>query len=251
MIRGLLISHGSPTVLIEGEEWKRKLKELGERIKEEVKPEVIVVSSPHFISWTEENLVEVGEKLKCIQDYYGFPKELYEFCYEAYNDLDVVNELKSFLKPDDKWGLDHGAWIPLMFTFPGIKAVTISISQASAKKHYEIGEKIGEVIRKLGKRAVFLATSSPTHRLDLFYLNVKPKPSMFDLILQDLINEGRFDEILNAEKIYEKEFKSAMPEGELKPLYMLLGAVKPTRGRVIDYEVPWPGVSMMVAEFFS
>lgn len=248
---GLLVSHGSPTVLVGDLEWKKTLEKVGKEIRETYDPDVVVVFSPHFVSWTRDNLIEVGERLKCIQDYYGFPRELYGFCYEAENDEELVGELTSFLKPDDRWGLDHGAWIPLYFMFPdGVKkAVTVSISAKSHEEHYELGNRIAQAAEKLGRRPLFLATSSPTHRLDLFWLGVDVGETLFDSILKDLINEGRFEEIVKAYRVYEREFRKAMPEGELKTLDMLLGAVKPKEGRVIAYDTPWPGVSLMLAEF--
>ncbi|BCU69656.1 DODA-type extradiol aromatic ring-opening family dioxygenase [Stygiolobus caldivivus] len=249
---GLLASHGSPTILTEEVEWKKELQRIGKEIRETYNPGVVLVFSPHFISWSNENFVEIGNKLRCIQDFYGFPEELYKFCYEAENDVELAETLSSFLTPDSRWGLDHGAWIPLYYMFPeGIRVVTVSISNKSHEEHYQLGKRIGEVLRDSGRRPLVLATSSPTHRLDLYYLSVRPRPTMFDLILQDLIDGGRFDEIVNAYKVYAKEFKEAMPEGELKTLDMLLGVVQPSKGKVIAYDTPWPGVSMMLASFNS
>jgi len=98
---------------------------------------------------------------------------------------------------------------------------------------------------------VFLATGAPTHRLDLFYFKVKPRPSKFDSLLVDLLKEGKFEEVLKAKELYPKEWKEAMPEGELNTMYMLMGFVKPKRAEVIDFDVPWTGVSMLATAFYG
>ncbi|ARM75546.1 DODA-type extradiol aromatic ring-opening family dioxygenase [Acidianus manzaensis] len=257
MAFGLFISHGSPNILIENNNWKDVYRNIGKSIMEKFKPETIIVASPHFISWTGTYYIEQSEKLECIQDYYGFPDETYKYCYDAFNDVELVNEIikesDGKIKGDTKWGLDHGAWIPLYYMFPDNKPriVTISITENSAEQHYKIGEIIRKAVDKIGRNAIFIATGSPTHRLDLFYFKILPKPTKFDMILIDLIKSGRFDEILHIKELYPKEYKSATPEGDLNTLYMLLGYVKPKKAELLNYDTPWAGVSMIASEFYD
>ncbi len=254
---GYFISHGSPTLLVEDTRWKRTLASLGKEIKEKVDPEVVVVSSPHFFTFTNSHYVEVSEELECIQDYYGFPEELYKFCYSAKNDVELAKKIAELsdgkVLEDRSWGLDHGAWIPLYYMFPegGVKVVSVSINDDSPEEHYKLGEVIYKAVEELGRRAVFIATGSPTHRLELFYLNVKPKPSDFDLLLVDLLKQGKFEEIMRARELYPSQWKRAAPEGGLNTMYMLMGFVKPKRAEVIDFDVPWPGVSMLASSFYG
>ncbi len=255
---GLFISHGSPTILIEeNNSWKDLLRKIGKELKEKYNPETIIVSSPHFFTWSGIHYVEVNEKLECIQDYYGFPDELYKYCYDALNDVDLAKEIarqsNGIIREDDKWGLDHGAWIPLYYMFPEDKpkVVTISITDRSPKEHYQLGEIIRKATEKMNRKAVFLATGSPTHRLDLFYFKIPPKPTKFDMILIDLIKNSKFDEILDIKQLYPKEYVGAMPEGDLNTLYMLLGYVHPKRAEVLGYDTPWTGVSMLASSFYG
>ena len=252
MIKGFYISHGSPTILTENNKWKDTLRSIGKRIKDELNPQTVVVVSPHFFSWSGTFLVETQEKLECIQDYYGFPDELYKFCYSAENDVSLAYKIIENAKrkgiditEDNKWGLDHGAWIPLMYMFPeGIRAVTLSITDKSPEVHYKLGEAIAQSI---DKNVLILGTGSPTHILELFYFNIKPKQSNFDRKLIDLLNKGDFDSIMKLEET--KEWKQAQPEGFLRPMYVVMGAIRPKKAEVIDYAVPWPGVSMLACEF--
>ncbi|BDC17777.1 dioxygenase [Acidianus sp. HS-5] len=245
-MKGYFISHGSPLLLIEDNKWKETLHNIGKKIREELDPSTVIVISPHFFSWTGKFLIETQEKLECIQDYYGFPEETYKYCYSAENDLNMVNKLLStgLFTPDNNWGLDHGAWIPLYYMFPeGIKVVTISITDKSPEEHYKIGEAIGKVI---DDKTIIIGTGSPTHRLDLYYFNVTPKESKFDALLKDLLLRGDFEGIMKLENT--KDWKASQPEGFLRPLYVVMGAIKPEKASVIDYSVPWPGVSMIAVE---
>jgi aromatic ring-opening dioxygenase catalytic subunit (LigB family) len=254
-MKGYYISHGSPTILVENIRWKETLRSIGKKIENEVKPEVIVAISPHFLTWSNTHYVEVQERLECIQDYYGFPDALYKFCYDAENDVELAKEIVKLgsskgiqIVEDTTWGLDHGVWIPLYFMFPNNKhkVVTISITDNSPREHFELGKVIKEAIERLNKRAIILATGSPTHRLDLYYMKIKPVMSKFDEILINLLNNKKFDEILNLENY--KEYKIAMPEGDLKPLYILLGVIEPKNSQILDYDIPWAGVSMIAVE---
>ncbi|MDT7902281.1 MAG: dioxygenase [Acidianus sp.] len=246
-MKGYYISHGSPLLLIEENKWKETLRNLGKKIRKEIGPEIAIIISPHFFSWNGKFLIETQEKLECIQDYYGFPEETYKYCYSAENDTDTVNNLLStgLFTPDNNWGLDHGAWIPLYYMFPeGIKVVAISINDRPVEEHYKLGEVIAKVVNK---RAIIIGTGSPTHRLDLYYFKVVPKESKFDTKLKDLLSKGDFDSIMKLEGT--KEWKEAQPEGLLRPLYIVMGAVKPKKASIIDYSIPWPGVSMIAVEF--
>lgn len=249
-MKGIFVSHGSPMILIENDPWKDILREWGKRLG---KIDTVVVISPHFFSWSGTFLVEVQPKLECIQDYYGFPNEVYKYCYSADNNVELAKKIieegrKNGLpiKEDDKWGLDHGAWIPLMYMFPeGVKAVTISITDLPAMTHY----KLGEVIGKITDNVLVMGTGSPTHRLELMYLNTKPKMSKFDELLIQKLKDGDFNGIFSLENT--KEWKIASPEGMLRPLFVVLGAVKPKKAEIIGYEIQYPGVSMLGVEFYS
>ncbi|AWR96923.1 dioxygenase [Acidianus sulfidivorans JP7] len=254
---GLFISHGSPTILIENNRWKITYRKIGDMIRQKYNPDTIIIASPHFISWSGIHYIEQDEKLECIQDYYGFPDETYKYCYEASNDVELVDEIvkesDGKIRGDNKWGLDHGAWIPLYYMFPENKPkiVTISITENSPDSHYQIGEIIRKSVDKIGRNAIFMATGSPTHRLDLFYFKIQPKPTKFDVILMELIKTEKFNEILHIKELYPKEYQLASPEGDLSTLYMLLGYVKPKKAEILDYDTPWPGVSMLASSFYG
>jgi len=258
-MKGFFVSHGSPTILVEEKNrWRSVFRSIGERIRKEISPETIIMLSPHFYTWSGIHYVETEEELMCIQDYYGFPEELYRYCYSARNDVNlakaIVDEGRKeglAIKEDNTWGLDHGSWIPLYFMFPeeNVRVVTVSITEGSFEQHYKLGEVIRRAIERENRRAVIIATGSPTHRLDLYYFKVKPFQSNFDKILINILLQSKFNELFEIYKKYNKEYLFAQPEGDLKTLFVMLGAVKPRKCEIIDYDMPWAGVSMLAAYF--
>lgn len=252
LMKGIFVSHGSPMILIQNDPWKDLLKEWAKKLGNF---DTVIVISPHFFSWSGAFLVETQPKLECIQDYYGFPDELYKFYYSAENDVElaknIVKEGEKLglpIKEDNKWGLDHGAWIPLIYMYPnGVKAVSISITDLSPEIHFKLGEVINQVSKD--KNVLIIGTGSPTHRLELMYLNAKPRPTKFDQILMEKLRNGDFSSIPKMEGT--KEWEIAQPEGMLRPLFVVLGAIKPKKAEIIGYEVPYGGVSMLAVEFYS
>ncbi|MGC8597059.1 MAG: dioxygenase [Thermocladium sp.] len=254
-IKSLFVSHGSPTILIEDNPWKKLLSNLGKRLSEEEKPEAVVVISPHFTSWNGEFLIEIQDPLPCIQDYYGFPQELYSYCYSTHNDTDLATSIIKAAKSrglraraHEKWGLDHGAWIPLLYMFPnGIKTVPISITEASPETHLEMGKAIADASR--GRRILVIGTGSPTHRLDLMYLGARKISNKLDHTLASILEKGDLEALLQLRST--REWIEAQPEGLLRPLYIAIGAAETPKAKVFAMDSPWPGVSMFAAEFLD
>ncbi len=261
MIFALFVSHGSPTLLVKDGEYVELLKKLGHEFKSEG-IDLIIISSPHWLTH-DKLFVHVSPNPKCIQDYYGFPDELYKFTYEVRNDVDfavkLVEEGKKFGLPVSstlEWGLDHGAWVPLYFMFPERDIPVIPISaclEQSPEIHFKWGECIKEICEKENRKILFIGTGSMTHRLDKVVWGLKtgqvyPPGEKFDKILLDLISEGKYEEVL---RLPENElFYQAMPEGWLLTMFITLGvAGKGTRGEILHYEGWAYGVSMTAIKF--
>lgn len=263
MVLTIFISHGSPTLLVEDGEYVELLRKLGHEFKN-MGIDLIIVSSPHWIT-RHELLVQVSPEPECIQDYYGFPDELYRFTYHAKNDVDFAMKLVEKGKreglpvaPTLDWGLDHGAWVPLYFMFPERDIPIIPISSSlgqSPETHFKWGECIREVAEKTDRKILFIGTGSTTHRLDMVRWGLKtkqvyPPGEKFDKVLLDLIRDGKYDDVL---RLPESElFYQAMPEGGLLTMFITLGvAGRETRGEVLHYEGWAYGVSMTAIRFIK
>ncbi|HQT91005.1 MAG TPA: dioxygenase [Candidatus Kryptobacter bacterium] len=258
------ISHGAPTSLVERTAIHDVYERLG-KILTERGVDSVVVSSPHYFTHDKFE-VDSREDIPCIQDYYGFPEELYKFSYAAKNNpgltKEIVNSSREKGLPvtgSQSWGLDHGAWLPLYFMFPerNVKVVPVSMTSAESEEHIKFGEAIKDAVEKVDGTFAVIGTGSPVHRLDLikygYYGEDKFEPgAKFDENLIEVILSGDAAKIARLNEDFPSLFHAAAPEGRLNPLYTALGAsdMREFIGKTILHEFMYYGVSL-VATIFS
>ncbi len=254
------ISHGAPTSLVEKTRIHNVYEYLGKALTERG-VSTIVVASPHYFSRGKFE-VESRDDIPCIQDYYGFPEELYKYSYEAKNDPTLVREIVNAsgemgvdIIPSQSWGLDHGAWLPLYFMFPNrdVKVVPVSITSTSAEEHFRFGEAIKSAIDRTDGTFAVIGIGSPVHRLDLirfgYYGNEKFEPgAKFDEKLIEVVASGEMERMLRLEEEFPSLFHAAAPEGRLNPMFVALGASdkKHFVGETVLHEFMYYRVSLVV-----
>lgn len=126
-------SHGGPTFMYETDPmgdagaWKT-VKKLGNHIKNELKPDYIVVVSAHWQS-TASNRVDIAVPdkpngpNKLIYDFYGFPDHMYKEKFVLNSSFSVAKLVQSQLQANGfqsdlvKRGIDHGVWVPFKVAF--------------------------------------------------------------------------------------------------------------------------------------
>ena len=116
----LFVGHGSPMNAIADNDFTRSLGKWGNTFEE--KPRAILVISAHWL--THGTHVMVSPKPRTIHDFGGFPQALYQIQYPAAGSPEYASETRRLVTStnvtdDDTWGLDHGAWVPLMYLYPG------------------------------------------------------------------------------------------------------------------------------------
>lgn len=253
------ISHGAPTSLVERTHIHGVYEKLGKALTERG-VDTIVIASPHYMSRGKFE-VESRKDIPCIQDYYGFPEELYEFSYEARNNVPLVTQIVNASKEkgvdtvaSQSWGLDHGAWLPLYFMFPkkDVKVVPVSITSLNAGEHFKFGEAIKSAIEKVDGTFAVFGTGSPVHRLDLirfgYYGPEKFEPgAQFDEKLIEVVASGDFEKMMKLQEDYPSLYEAAAPEGRLNPLYIALGASDRDEfvGKTVLHEFMYYGVSLV------
>lgn len=257
------LSHGAPPLLIEDRLFVNALRALAEELVR-LQPDLIVMASPHWMA-DHQFLVNIAPQPKCIQDYYGFPAEFYEYRYDAPNDpafaeqIVIAGQRRGLpVRGTKEWGLDHGAWVPLYLMFPERKIPVLPISSATLTPtaHYQWGEAIRETAAVSGKKVLFIGTGSTIHRLDLVRFSyagseLYPPGRAFDELLFKLLSEGKHEEVLHLAKSEPVLFQQAAPEGDLRTLYLTLGAAgRNAHGEILCYE-PWYYAASLVAIRFQ
>ncbi len=164
----LFVSYGAPMFAIEPGLAGQQLVKLGRELPQ---PDAIVVISPHWMTRGEVS-VTASPRPKTIHDFGGFPDALYELDYPAPGAPALAAQIVELLslsgwkaRLDADRGLDHGAWVPLLYLAP---AATVPVIQISMPMPMDTRKalKLGEALKPLREMNVLIiASGSLTHNL--------------------------------------------------------------------------------------
>ena len=158
----LFVGHGSPMNALERNPFTETLARLGNRLP---RPEAVCVVSAHWVTDGSEVLTVPWPRT--IHDFSGFPRALYEVKYPApgapAEARRVARELK--IRPDETWGLDHGAWSVLRHLYPEADVPVFQVSldeQRSLARHLELGRELASLRER---NVLILGSGNIVHNL--------------------------------------------------------------------------------------
>lgn len=163
----LFVSHGAPTFALEPGRAGALLRQLGPLLP---RPRAVLVVSPHWGSY--QPLVGTSAQPATVHDFGGFPSELYALRYPAAGQPELAKEAARLLNAagcaarcDERRGLDHGAWVPLMHLLPEAKVPVFQVSMPH-KLTTQHALELGRALAPLRSQGVLLvASGSLTHNL--------------------------------------------------------------------------------------
>ncbi|WP_313517497.1 class III extradiol ring-cleavage dioxygenase [Pseudomonas sp.] len=127
----LFVSHGAPTFAIDPGLAGPKLADLGRGLS---RPKAVLMVSPHWMT-RGGVAVTASARPETIHDFGGFPPALYELQYPAPGAPALAAQVVERLRQagivaglDAQRGLDHGAWVPLMYLLPEARVPVIQVS---------------------------------------------------------------------------------------------------------------------------
>lgn len=163
----VFISHGAPTFAIEPGMLGSTLQKLGHQLPP---LKAVLVVSPHW--QTNRVTVMTTTAPETVHDFGGFPASLYRLQYPAIGHPDLAREAAASLvgagfatQLDERRGLDHGAWVPLMHLLPHANLPVFQVSMPfnlSTSQALQMGRALAP-LRKLG--VLIVASGSMTHNL--------------------------------------------------------------------------------------
>lgn len=141
----LFVGHGSPMYAIEENEFVQTWQNLGKTLPI---PKAIICISAHWE--THGTQVTAMQNPPTIHDFGGFSKKLFEVEYPAPGSPELAKEViqtifSTVVTPDQKWGLDHGAWSVIRRIYPKADIPIIEMSlnyNKSAREHYKLAKEL-------------------------------------------------------------------------------------------------------------
>lgn len=247
-----------PSVLgLGGQETVDRLRRLG--IEGTVRPDVILVSSPHWVS-RGPFLVDPSPRPRFIEDYTGFPPQMYGHTYAPPGDPELARQIVSTAarhglaaELNDRWGLDHGAWTALAALAPSatIPVVPMSITPSSPEEHVAWGRAVAAAIVASGKRAYLVGTGLILHNFARLSMDAHAAPWAEGIAIEQeilaLIERG---DVTGVARFDRKKWRAVEPEGDLAPYFVLAGALGGRfRAHVLGIERCFGSAGLAVIEF--
>ncbi len=192
----------------------RKTTAAYERVAEEIeelRPDTILISSPHAVMYADYFHISPGKEAKGSFASFRAPQVRFREEYDA----DLVRRIcrladeRSFpagTEGERNPELDHGTMVPLWFIrrrYKEGKIIRLGLSGLPLTQHYELGEIIREAVEESGKRVVFVASGDLSHKLkDYGPYGFAAEGPLYDERIMDACGRAAFGELLDFDETF-------------------------------------------------
>lgn len=228
----LFISHGSPMFALEPGRAGPLLQELGQQLP---RPKAIAVVSPHWM--TRGAAVCMAAQPQTIHDFGGFDPRLYQMQYPAPGHVEAAQIALNLLADagwnpiaTERWGLDHGTWVPLMYLYPQADVPVFQIS-LPAGMSLQQALQYGQALARLREQGILLIGSgSMTHNLGEFRgernLNAPHQPYIdeFTAWVREAVLQGDAAKLSQTNEQAPHARRAHPTDEHFQPLLVAMGA---------------------------
>lgn len=168
--RAIFVSHGAPTIVLDGSPANRFLAELGARLG---RPRAIIVATAHWT--TRVPTLSAAASPATIHDFGNFDPRLFTMRYPAPGAPAIAAQAAQALgaaglpvETDASRGFDHGVWTPLMLMYPQADIPVVSLSvqpHASPAHHIAVGRALRALV---AEDVLVIGSGAVTHDLGRF-----------------------------------------------------------------------------------
>ena len=196
----------------------------------ELKPETIIITSPHSIMYADYFHISPGRKAKGSFAMFGAGKVKFEETY----DEDLADHICSLAMeegfPAGTLGerdsrLDHGTMVPLWFIrkkYDGFKLIRIGLSGLPLTDHYHLGQLISRAVDLTGRRVVLVASGDLSHKLQEYGpYGFAPEGPIYDDRIMEACAMGDFGKLLE----FDENFCEKAAECGHRSFVIMAGAL--------------------------
>lgn len=222
------------------------------------RPDAVVVSSPHWVGRTGLR-VNVDPHPRQLYDFSGFPPALSRVRYAPPGDPGLAERMVAAGRRDGlaveattEWGLDHGAWAPLLHLVPGatVPVVPTSIAARDPALHLRWGASVRSALEAVSARIVFVATGSILHNFGRMGQDPHAGWPEGEAVERAIVERALALDARALVGFDPRAWSLAQPEGDLAPLFVLLGALgNDATGRTVHSETVYGSFSLTTLEF--
>lgn len=248
----LYLSHGGGPLPLLGDPGHQSLVNFIREVTPTLaRPSAILVISAH---WEADcPTITSGAFPSLIYDYYGFPKESYEFKYPAPGSPALAEKVSNLLvkagieaKLDDKRGFDHGLFVPLKLMYPeaNIPCVQLSlVNSLNPGAHIKIGKALVDLREE---NVLIIGSGFSFHNIKEFFarstIENQDKNLAFERWLIDTCSSSQYSEEEREQRLIHWDNAPAARychprEEHLLPLHVCYGLAGMPAKKVFEMEI--------------
>ena len=196
----------------------------------ELKPQTIIISSPHSVMYSDYFHISPGAGAAGSFADFGAPQVKFDVGYdEELTGLLAANAKEAGLPAgtlgEKNPSLDHGTMVPLWFIlkkYKDFKLVRTGLSGYDLLKHYEYGMMIKDAVEELGRKVVYVASGDLSHKLQEYgpYGFAQEGP-VYDSRIMEVCSAARFGELFD----FDENFCEKAAECGHKSFVIMAGAL--------------------------
>ncbi len=201
------VGRGEETKIAESDRAYRKAAALAA----ELKPDTIVVCSPHAAMYADYFHLSPGESARGDMGRFRAP----QLRFRARYDDAFVSELERTARREDfpagtlgerDAELDHGTLVPLYYVnqfLEDYRLVRVGLSGLPLADHYRLGQMIRRTAQKLDRRVLVIGSGDLSHKLlaEGPY-GFAPEGPVYDERIMDVMGRAAFDELLDFDEAF-------------------------------------------------
>ena len=217
-----------------------------ERVAEEVaalRPETIIVTSPHTVMYTDYFHISPGRSATGSFAQFRAKNVRFEEEYDtelirAVTDIAQENAFPAGTLGERDASLDHGVMVPLYFIeklYKDFKLVRIGLSGFPLAMHYELGQILRRAVQETGRRVVIIASGDLSHKLQTYGpYGFADEGPQYDERIMDVMGRGAFGELFD----FEESFCEKAAECGHRSFVIMAGAFdgQAVRSKMLSHE---------------